>query len=270
MTKAMPHKDLTVPQDETFTGGLCLITMDPESHFIILEQLARARDQASWNAGMALALAPLHCRVIPSTSDEAPGLLASVEHSLEAQHFPDLLHGQHELVKAVSGPMATKERAAHQAVTEATEQLERLQHDPQSLGEEVDKRRSGRAPTAPSSLEHAAQALEAAPCEHQRLAEQRQLVQASLRGMGQDDHLVDLERGVRRNGQLIVSDISGHLDQMRTVAQQAGLSQSCVERMHKTPCGRTRRGDRLGPSPQLSIRANCLNLNQKKCKFLYD
>src|SRR5712664_2464338 len=38
--------------------------------------------------------------------------------------------------------------------------------------------------------------------------------------------------------------------------------------MHKTPCGRTRRGDRLGPSPQLPIRANCLNLNQKKCKFL--
>ena len=38
--------------------------------------------------------------------------------------------------------------------------------------------------------------------------------------------------------------------------------------LHKTPCGRTRRGDRLGPSPQLSIRANCLNLNQKKCKFL--
>ena len=40
--------------------------------------------------------------------------------------------------------------------------------------------------------------------------------------------------------------------------------------MHKTPCGRTRRGDRLGPSPQPPIRANCLNLNQEKCKFLYD
>ena len=36
----MPRKDLTVTQDETFTGGLCLITMDPESNFIILEQLA--------------------------------------------------------------------------------------------------------------------------------------------------------------------------------------------------------------------------------------
>jgi hypothetical protein len=27
----MPQKDLTVTQDETFTGGLCLITMDPET-----------------------------------------------------------------------------------------------------------------------------------------------------------------------------------------------------------------------------------------------
>ena len=40
--------------------------------------------------------------------------------------------------------------------------------------------------------------------------------------------------------------------------------------MHIAPCGRTRRGDRLGPSPRSPIRANCLNLNQKKCKFLYD
>ena len=49
LAKDMPQKDLTVTQDETFTGGLCLITMDPESNFIILEQLAQARDQASWN-----------------------------------------------------------------------------------------------------------------------------------------------------------------------------------------------------------------------------
>src|SRR3989475_7427490 len=132
LAKAMPHKDLTVTQDETCTGGLCLITMDPESNFILVEQLAQARDQTTWNALMAPALAPLNCRVIQSTSDEAPGLLASVEHYLEAHHSPDLFHVQHELVKAVSGPMATKERAALKAVTEATAQLERLQSDPQS------------------------------------------------------------------------------------------------------------------------------------------
>jgi hypothetical protein len=42
----MPHKDLTVTQDETFTGGLCLITMDPDSNFIMLEQPAQARDRS--------------------------------------------------------------------------------------------------------------------------------------------------------------------------------------------------------------------------------
>jgi uncharacterized protein DUF6399 len=233
LAQDMPQKDLTVTQDETFTGGLCLITMDPESNFIILEQLAQTRDQTSWHAWMAPALAQFNCRVIQSTSDEAPGLLASVEHYLEAHHSPDLVHGQHELVKAVSGPMATKERAAHKAVTEATAQLERLQSDPQSASDEPEESRPGRPPQALMRLEQAEQALEAARREHERLAEQRAQVTASIRGIGHDYHFVDLERGVRRNGQLIAADIQEHIEQIRTVAQQEELSQRCVERIEK-------------------------------------
>jgi hypothetical protein len=120
LAQDMPRKAITVTQDETFTGGLCLVTMDPESNFIIVEQLAQTRDQVSWNACMAPALAQLNCQVIQSTSDEAPGLLAYVEHYLEAHHSPDLFHVQHELVKAVSGPMATKERAAYKALGNST------------------------------------------------------------------------------------------------------------------------------------------------------
>jgi hypothetical protein len=76
LASGMPHKDLTVPQDETFTGGLCLITMAPESHCIIVEQRAQAREQTTWDDLRAPALAPLKCRGIQATSDEAPGLLA--------------------------------------------------------------------------------------------------------------------------------------------------------------------------------------------------
>jgi hypothetical protein len=242
----MPPKDLTVTQDETCTGGLCLITMDPESNCILLEQLAQARDQTSWNAWMAPALAQFNCRVIQSTSDEAPGLLAYVAHYLEAHHSPDLFHVQHELVKAVSGPMATKERAALKAVTEATAQLERRQSDPQSVGDESEKHRPGRAPKDPVSLEqHAEQVLAAARREHERLAEQRAQVKASLRGIGHDYHFVDLERGVRRNGHLIASDIQGHIEQIRTVAQQEALSQSCLERIDKA--------ERVVPKMQATI-----------------
>src|SRR5262245_45550688 len=161
LAKAMRLNDLPVTQDETLTGGLCLITMDPERNFIILEQLAQARDHTTWNDLMAPALAELNCRVIQSTSDEAPGLLAYVEHYLEAHHSPDLFHVQHELVKAVSGPMATKERAAYKAVSEATEQHERLQSDPKSAGDAPAERCPGPPPKAPMRLEQAEHMLAA-------------------------------------------------------------------------------------------------------------
>ena len=164
---------------------------------------------------------------------------------LGAHHSPDLFHVQHELVKAVSGPMATKERAAHKAVTEATEQLERLQSDAKRAGEAPKECHPGRSPKEPVSLEQAEQALEAARREHERLAQQREQVQESIRGIGHDYHFVDLERGVRRNGPLIACDIQEHIEHIRTVAQQEGLSQSCLERIEKA--------ERVVPKMQATI-----------------
>src|SRR2546426_1014456 len=94
---------------------------------IVLEQAAQARDHDTWQAHMEQALAGLNCRVIQSTSDEAPGLLAYVEQHLGAHHSPDLFHVQHELGKAVSAPMAVKQRAAAKAVAQAEETLKRVQ-----------------------------------------------------------------------------------------------------------------------------------------------
>jgi DNA-binding XRE family transcriptional regulator len=245
LAKDMPRKDITVTQDETFTGGLCLVAMDPESNFIILEHLAQARDQTTWNELMAPALAQLNCHVIQSTSDEAPGLLAYVEHHLEAHHSPDLFHVQHELVKAVSGPMATKERAAHKAATEAQEQLEQMPTHLQPARNEPQKRGPGRPPKAPVSLEQAEQVLEAARREHERLAQQREQIAKSIRGIGHAYHFVDLERGVRRNGQLIAADIQAHLEQIRAIAQHEGFSQTCLERIEKA--------ERVVPKMQATI-----------------
>jgi hypothetical protein len=115
----MPAKDITVAQDETFTGGLCLVGIEAGSNYILLEQVAQARDQDTWQRLMEQALTGLNCQVIQSTSDEAPGLLASVEHHLGAHHSPDLFHVQHELSQAVSAPMAAKQRAAAKVVAKA-------------------------------------------------------------------------------------------------------------------------------------------------------
>src|SRR5215510_1569799 len=245
LAKDMPAKAITLAKDETFTGGLCLVAIEPQSNYILLEQAAPARDQDTWHALMEQALAGLHCQVIQSTSDEAPGLLAYVEHHLGAHHSPDLFHVQHELVKAVCGPLATKQRAAAKAATEAQERLAHVQGQLQGAGDTPAKRGPGRPPKAPASLEQLAQEVQAASQEFERISAQREQVTQSIRRLGQAYHFVNLERGVRRNGQLIAADIQAQIDSIRSVAQHEGLSQACWERIEKA--------ERVVPKMQATI-----------------
>lgn len=245
LTKDMPHQAITVTKDETFTGGLCLVAIEPVSNFIILEQLAQARDQKTWNELMAPALAQLNCEVIQSTSDEAPGILAYVEHQLGAHHSPDLFHVQQELSRAVCAPLATKERAADKALTEAKEQFDQAQARLEGTDDPPQKRGPGRPPKEPMGLEQAQQALEAASQEHERLSQQRQQIKQSLEAIGQAYHFVDLERGVRRNGHLIASDIRAQIETIRSVAQHEQLSQSSLDRIDKA--------ERVVPKMQATI-----------------
>jgi hypothetical protein len=172
---------------------------------------------------MEKALSGLNCQVIQSTSDEAPGLLAYVEHHLGAHHSPDVFHVQHELVKAVSGPLAPKQRAAAKAASEAHERLEQGQGPLQGAGDAPHKRGPGRPPQAAASREQLEQDAQAARQEFERLSAQREQVAQSIRTIGQVSHFVDVERGVRRNGRLIAADIRQQIDTIRTIAQHENL-----------------------------------------------
>jgi Family of unknown function (DUF6399) len=233
LAREMPPQDISLTQDETFTGGLCLVGMEPVSNYIVLEQTASARDQDTWRILMEQALAGLNCRVMQSTSDEAPGLLAYVEHHLGAHHSPDLFHVQQELSKAVSAPMALKQRAAHKAVTKAEETLTRVHEHLNRANDELAPHGSGRPPKSAASLEQGKHKVDAARHEHQRLSAQREQVSQRIRAIGHAYHFVDLERGVRRNGKLIAGDIQSHIDTIRTIAQQEGLSETCLARLDK-------------------------------------
>jgi hypothetical protein len=241
----MPIKVITMTQDETCTGGLCLVGIEPVSNSILLEQAAQARDQDTWNALMERALSGLNCQVIQSTSDEAPGLLTYVEHHLGAHHSPDLFHVQHELSKAISAPLAAKQRAAAKAVAQAEETLKRVHERFDNAHGEPVKRGPGRPPKVTPRLEQAAQDVVAAQHEHQRLTGQREQVTQSIRAIGHAYHFVDLERGVRRNGKLIAGDIQQHIGTIHTIAQQEGLRETCLERIAKA--------ERVVPKMQATI-----------------
>ena len=237
----MPPKEMTMTPDETLTGGLCLVGMDPESNDIVLEHTAPARDQDTWDALMAPALAGLNCKVIQATSDEAPGLLAYVAHHLGAHHSPDLFHVQHELSKAVAAPIATKQRAA----AKAEETRKRVHEHLLNANEEPQQPGPGRPPKGAASLAQVEQEVDAARQEHQRLTAQREPVTQSIRAIGHAYHFVDLERGVRRNGKLIAGDLQQHIDTIRTIAQHEGLSERCMERIAKA--------ERVVPKMQATI-----------------
>jgi hypothetical protein len=141
--------------------------------------------------------------------------------------------------------MATKERAAHKAVAEAQEQLAQVQPHRQTTDDEPEKRGPSRSPKAPVSLEQAQNELEAASHAHERLVQQREQIPRSIRAIGHDYHVVDLERGVRRNGRLVASDIQEPIEQVRAIAQHEGLSQTGLERMEKA--------ERVVPNMQATI-----------------
>jgi len=228
----LPAKASPLATDETFTGGRCLVAADPKSNSIVLEQAAHARDHDTWQALMEKALSGRNCQVRQATSDEAPGRLASVEPPLGAPHSPDLFHGQHELVKAVSGPMATKQRAAAKAAREAHERLEQVvQGHLPGAADAPPTRRPGRPPQAAACLEQLEQAVKTAHQELERLSAQREQVAQRIRTIGQVDHFVDGERGVRRHGRLIAAALPTQIDPMRRVAQHEGLSQTGLERI---------------------------------------
>jgi hypothetical protein len=129
--------------------------------------------------------------------------------------------------------MAAQQRAAAKAATKAEETLTRVQKHCDTANDDPAKCGPGRLPTAAASLEQVAQDVEAARQEHQRLAGQREMVTQSLRAIGHAYHFVDLERGVRRNGQCFAGDIQQHIATIRDMAQQEHLSETCLDRIEK-------------------------------------
>ncbi|MER2543532.1 MAG: hypothetical protein ABTS16_08800, partial [Candidatus Accumulibacter phosphatis] len=112
LARGMPHRDLTVCEDETFHPQICLVALEPVSGFLLLEQYAADRKAATWTQVLQAALVGLNVAVIQGTSDEATALHRQVEMDLDAHHSPDLFHGQHEVSKATSLHLARQIRQA--------------------------------------------------------------------------------------------------------------------------------------------------------------
>ena len=86
LARDMPHRQITVCEDETFHPQICLVALEPVSGFLLLEQYAADRKAATWTQALQAALVGLNVAVIQGTSDEATALRRHVEGELDAHH----------------------------------------------------------------------------------------------------------------------------------------------------------------------------------------
>ncbi|BBO91762.1 helix-turn-helix domain-containing protein [Desulfosarcina ovata] len=125
MAKDMEPKDITACLDETFHPETCLVSIEPESNYILLETYANGRKGSDWMKAMEDALKGLPVTVVQSSSDYGTGIANYVKNHLGAHHSPDVFHIQYEVVKASSTALASKTKAAQKALESASAAVNR-------------------------------------------------------------------------------------------------------------------------------------------------
>lgn len=231
----MPHRDISLTEDETFHPQICLVAIEPDSNFLILEVYAEKRDAATWNAAVEAALAPFSVTVIQCVSDQATALLSHAQTHLGVHHSPDVFHVQYEISKATSlalNRQTDKAKAAwDQAQAECQENTDKRrafdQQWPATLRElEQEKELIEQAPSLQKNLEDASQLLEEAR-QRQRLAREARC------GISQDYHPYDLNSGQPMVASQVNERLENHFKTLHSVADEAKLSQGADGRITK-------------------------------------
>jgi hypothetical protein len=225
LAKDMPSRQITVCEDETFHPQICLVSIEPVSNFILLEQYVDNRQAQTWINATEQATADLRVEIVQSTSDEGKGLLCHVEEHLGAHHSPDVFHVQHELVKGISGALASKVRKAEGAASEVKRKVNRLQKALEE-GTGCSQKRNKQLAQAQEQGESTQQVLEAALV-------QRERAQQAIQGIGTAYHPYDLETGAARSSEEVSMSLNEHFTEIETVAEEAQLSENALQRIAK-------------------------------------
>ena len=233
LAASMLPKKITACLDENFHGSQpCLVAVEPQSNFLLLEAYHPQRDGPTWTAALEQALTGMPVEVIQVTSDQAKGLIACARDGLEAQHTPDLFHGQRELSRATSLPLARQveaaQKEANRAAAHTQEQRQRQQDYQRGL------RPPGRTPDFAVAIGLAECVERQARTDLEQRQQRQEQAQQAVRGIAEDYHPFDAVSGCP----LSVATISQRLDQrvraVEEVVRAAKLGESSREAVAKT------------------------------------
>ncbi|MDP6944208.1 MAG: DUF6399 domain-containing protein [Myxococcota bacterium] len=232
LAKTMPHRRMTVCEDETFPkGGMCLVARDPVSRYLLAETFENRRDADTWDAVLERATADLNVEVIQQTGDEASGLLAHARHQ-NLHHSPDLFHVLNDINKATVLPLKRRIDAAEAAVATAVAQTRR--HQAQAAAYRKGPRPRGHPPDFETRIARAQAVEDSARAALDAAVALERTRHAAVAGISSAYHPFDLQTGSARTAPAVEALLLGHFKALDGLAASAGLSQRSLKLLAKS------------------------------------
>ncbi len=218
----MPAKEITCCLDETFPSGICLVGMEPESNFILLEEMADKRDCDTWNQAMKKRLEVFPVKVVQVTSDGARALIKYTEQCLNSHHSPDLFHIQQDISKGTSAPLRAKVKSRKKSVDQCTLALEACEQAKQA-DEMLENRRVGRPIDHELRVAVAEVELEEAKKEYESAEKRYEVVRENRVKLGEVYHPFDIDTAKRKTGKRLKRQLTRIFDDIDARAEEAEL-----------------------------------------------
>jgi hypothetical protein len=233
LATTMPARTLSACLDENFhQEQLCLVAIEPESGFVLLEEYHERRDGQTWTTAVQQAVEGLPVTVVQVTSDQAKGLIACAEEGLEAHHTPDLFHLQRELSKATALPLERQRAVAATAQEQAAARRTATQQRQQDY--QKGPRPPGRPPPFASDLRLAEALLQQTTTRLESCQQRQEQVREAIRGLADDCHPFDARTGQPRAEAMVQEELTSRVAAVEAVVASAGLgvtSQAAVTRV---------------------------------------
>lgn len=231
LSTSMPHKKITVCEDETFLSeDICLVAMEPASGFILVEDYVDQRDAETWDAKMAEATTGMDIEVIQVTADEGSAIALHTKRT-GAKHAPDLFHPQHDICRAMALPLSSKEAKAKEAYAEAmAESLRQFQAERAYL---KGPRCPGRPPDFAKRIQEAQAAEEETARQLDRIRNHRLEWKAAVHRIGELYHPFNLDSGAPQTADKVSERLEGQFGVIMKIVAEEGLSEACKDRVRK-------------------------------------
>ncbi len=219
LAKGMPKRKIALSEDETFhMGRPCLVAIELISNFILVEQYAEQRRAKDWNLATNEALDGLNVEILSSTIDGGTALMAHVKKELKVEHSPDLFHVQQDLSRATAGPLKAQEREMEKELEKEQKKLARVieKHGGSSeIAQEAKRTRDLRAYGLKVRMTR------------------REEVKASIKGMGQDYHPIDLATGEWQSPEMVKGKLEARTEKVEVAARETELADNCLKKIAK-------------------------------------